>query len=71
MEDVLDVIVGALKGLGKEKAAAFGRDLRATINAKVQGSNPTYDDGLLEVADAFIEGLGDDSALPASAPQPE
>lgn len=69
MDDVLNVLVGTLKGLGQAKAAELGRSLRGTINAKVASTDPTYDDDLVGVLDAFVEGLGDDSAMPY--PQPE
>ena len=65
MENVLDVIAGALKGLGKTKAGEFGADLRAVLDAKVASTDPTYDDDLVEVLDAFVDGFG------GAAPQPE
>lgn len=62
MNNVLDVLVGTLRGLGSQKAGELGRDLRAQLNAKVASTDPTYDDDLVAVLDAFVEGFGDDKA---------
>ena len=62
MDDVLNVIAGALKGIGRAKAVELGQELRGMINQKVAGSDPTWDNDLVEVVDGLVEGLGDDTA---------
>lgn len=67
MEDILDLIALALKGVGAEEAGKLGRKLRGRVNDKVNGSDPLYDNAVVEVVDAFVEGLADDSATSAVA----
>ena len=43
----------------------LGTELRGKLNDAVASTNPNYDDDLVEVLDAFVEGFGDDSATDA------
>jgi len=67
MDEVIDILVGTLKGLGKTKAKELGTKLRGKLNDAVAGTDPTFDDDLVEVVDAFVEGFGDDTATDTPA----
>lgn len=62
MENILDIIAGALKGVGAAKAKELGRELRGALNDKVASTSQSYDDDLVEVLDSFVEGFADDGA---------
>jgi len=70
MAKLVDMLVSTLKGLGKVEAKKLGQELRGNVNDRVAGTDPTWDNDVVEIFDSFVEGLGDDTATNAEPGEP-